>query len=177
MFAKPASKKMSTPVNKQKVSAKPKAVSVKSGVKTTQHGKRSKSDSTKNGKAFKPAQRPDAGYSLYSTDSEDQVTLAFNEMETCEKILTHLKSKQKEPSTKSKGKSKVKRNETTSPPRPLNENPPVSTIVPGWLHPLPTLKNLQQTHRPVSYRTLQSPTYSRTFLNVISPQSPLCHRA
>ncbi|XP_052235577.1 uncharacterized protein LOC127847597 isoform X2 [Dreissena polymorpha] len=127
MFAKPASKKMSTPVNKQKVSAKPKAVSVKSGVKTTQHGKRSKSDSTKNGKAFKPAQRPDAGYSLYSTDSEDQVTLAFNEMETCEKILTHLKK----PSTKSKGKSKVKRNETTSPPRPLNENPPVSTIVPG----------------------------------------------
>lgn len=43
----------------------------------------------------KPPPRPDAGYSLYSTDSEDQVATAFEEMQACEKILTHLKHKQK----------------------------------------------------------------------------------
>lgn len=43
----------------------------------------------------KPPPRPEAGYSLYSTDSEDQVATAFEEMHACERILTHLKSKQK----------------------------------------------------------------------------------
>ena len=37
----------------------------------------------------------EAGYSLYSNDSGDQVTDTFKDMEMCEKILTHLKSKQK----------------------------------------------------------------------------------
>ena len=43
----------------------------------------------------KPPPRPEAGYSLYSSDTEDQVATAFDEMQACEKILTNLKSKQK----------------------------------------------------------------------------------
>ncbi|WAR10038.1 CCD14-like protein [Mya arenaria] len=129
MFAKPQSKKAST-VTKHKGLAKPKAVSVKSGVKGPQQSKRPQQDAARCAKSGKPPPRPEPSYSLYSTDSEDQVTVAFNEMETCEKILTHLKNKQKG-GTKTKPKTKKKMKELESNPKALNENPPLTAIVPG----------------------------------------------
>ncbi|KAL4216909.1 protein localization to microtubule organizing center [Mactra antiquata] len=126
MFAKPAPKKPANQGVKQKPVGKPKTVSVKTGIKVPA-GKKLKQDVKK---SLKPPPRQDAGYSLYSSDGEDQVMSAYNEMEACEKILTQIKHKQKEGEVKTKGKKKKK--DKSPLPKPLNDNPVRADIVPGF---------------------------------------------
>ncbi|KAK3577175.1 hypothetical protein CHS0354_037513 [Potamilus streckersoni] len=97
MFSKQKKTPQST---KAKSTTKSKTVSVKSGIK----GPPGKKMKTTKSPRSRPAQRVDPGYSLYFSNSEDQVKSAFTEMETCEKILNQLRAKRKVMSEKEKSR-------------------------------------------------------------------------